>query len=114
MTYLNHTVFKSFDEVIFFKSIRPGRGIGDAKVTDIRALQYTPNGEIYFKLRFTDDWKILPQRKSPAVIALPFNSLRNQYSTKRKITKRKFEDLQYLKNFLPEDYRHYYETLLHD
>lgn len=95
VTYLNHTFFKSFDEVNFLKSIRPGpgRGKGDAKVTDIRALQYTANGDVFFKLRFTDEWKILPQRKSPAVIALPFDSLRNHLQTKRKIIKRKFEDL---------------------
>lgn len=91
VTYLNHTFFKRFDEVNFFKSIRPGRWKGDAKVTDIRALQYTPNGDVFFKLRFTDEWKILSQTKSPAVIALPFNSLRNQFLTKRKITRRKFE-----------------------
>lgn len=36
--YLNHAFFKSFDEVPFFRSIRPGRGKGDAKITDIRAL----------------------------------------------------------------------------
>ena len=55
VTYLHHTFFKSFDEVNFFKSIRPGRGKGDAEVTDIRALRYTPNGDVFFKLRFTDE-----------------------------------------------------------
>ena len=50
----------------------------------------------------------------PVVIASPFNSLRNQFLTKRKMTKKKFEDLQYLKNTLAEDYRHYYDSLLHD
>ena len=64
VTYLNHTFFKSFDEVNFFKSNRPGRDKGDAKVSDIKALQYTPNGDVILKLIFTDEWKILSQRKS--------------------------------------------------
>lgn len=114
VTYLNHSFFKSFNDVGFFKSIRPGRGKGDPKVTDMKALRYTPDGNIFFKLRFTEDWTVLPQRKSPAVTALPFDSLRNQHLTRRKITKRKFDDLQYLKDTLPADYRNYYENLPHE
>lgn len=104
VTYLNYGFFFNFDDVQFFKSIRPGRGKGEPKVTDIKALRYTPDVDVFFKLRFTEEWTVLPQRKSPAVTALPFDSLRNQHLTRRKITKRKFDDLQYLKCTLPEDY----------
>ncbi|GBP84658.1 hypothetical protein EVAR_58881_1 [Eumeta japonica] len=97
VTYLNYSFFQSFDKVGFFKSIRPGRGKRDPKVTDIRALRYTPSG-VLFKLRFIEEWTVLPQRKSPVVAALPFDSLRNQHPTRKKITKRKFDDLQYLRH----------------
>ncbi|CAG5000307.1 unnamed protein product [Parnassius apollo] len=114
VTYLSHKFFKNFNDVQFFKSIRPGRGIGDAKETDIRALRYIPSGEIYFKLRFPYEWQTIPQRKSSNVVPLPFTQLRNLHATRRKITARKFEDLQYLKRSLPEDYRSYYDNLPHD
>ena len=39
--------------------------------------------------------------KKITVIGSPFDSLRNQFLTKRKMTKKKFEDLQYLKSTLP-------------
>ncbi|GBP86446.1 hypothetical protein EVAR_67486_1 [Eumeta japonica] len=95
VTYLNYSFSKSFDKVGFLKSIRPGRGKGDPKVTDIKALRYIPNGDVFFELKLTEEWTILPQRKSPVVAALPFDSLRNQHLTGRKVTKRKFDDLQY-------------------
>ncbi|KAF9413706.1 hypothetical protein HW555_008152 [Spodoptera exigua] len=92
----------------------PSKVSSDPKVTDIKALRYTPDGDVFFKLRFTEEWAVLPQRKSSAITALPFDSLRNQHLTKRKITKRKFYNLQYLKSTLPEDYRSYYDNLLHE
>lgn len=92
VTYLSHEFFKKFNDVLMFKSTRPGRGRRDAKVTDIRALRYTPSGDIYFKLRFPDEWQTLPQRKSP-VVPLLFNKLPNLHENRRKITARKFEDL---------------------
>lgn len=101
---------KRFDEVQLSKSIRPGRDKCDGKFTGIRALRYTPNSDIFFNLRSSPEWQILAQRKSPYIISLPFDTLRNLHWTKRKITKRKFEDLLYLKNTLPKDYRQYYEN----
>ncbi|KAF9810155.1 hypothetical protein SFRURICE_012188, partial [Spodoptera frugiperda] len=47
-------------------------------VTDIRALQYKPSGEIFYKLRFGDEWKLLNQRKTP-VEAVPVDNLKNRY-----------------------------------
>lgn len=38
VTYLDFSFFKNFNTVQFYKSIRPGRGKGDSKVTDIRIL----------------------------------------------------------------------------
>lgn len=77
-----------------FSSICPGRDKVDPKVTDIKALRYTPIDDVFFKLRFTEE--LLTQRKSPGVTAFPFDALRNQQLAMRKITERKFDDLQYL------------------
>lgn len=113
VTYLDYSFFKNFKNVQFFKSIRPGNGKGDPKVTDIRGIKYTPNSEIYFKLTFSDDWKILPQRINTKISALEFSNLQQLYLEKRKITAKKYEDLQYLKSTLPKDHHQFYDNLPH-
>jgi hypothetical protein len=65
--YLTHDFFLNFDPIQRYKTIRPGRGKGDLKVTDIRALRYTPEGEIYYKASFVDEWKRIPQRKNTKI-----------------------------------------------
>lgn len=114
VTYLDYSFFKTFKNVRFCKNIRPGRGKGDAKVTDIRALRYTPSGDIYFKLRFTDPWTSLPQRIDKKVNALNWSDLQQLYRARRKITAKKFEDLQILKNKLSNDYHSFYDELPHE
>ncbi|KAG8330830.1 hypothetical protein J6590_054120 [Homalodisca vitripennis] len=42
------------------KSIRPGVGVGQPKVTDIRCLLFTEDGKISYKLNYEDDYKLLP------------------------------------------------------
>ncbi|CAG5054524.1 unnamed protein product [Parnassius apollo] len=46
VSYLSHDFFKSFGSLQYYKSIRPGKATGDAKVTDIRALQYKKREDI--------------------------------------------------------------------
>lgn len=58
VTYLDHTYFKKFDKIQFYKSIRPGRSKGDLKVTDIRALRYESNGSILIKLALRMNGKV--------------------------------------------------------
>lgn len=112
--YINFDFFKKFEKVEFCKSIRPGRNKGDAKVTDIRALQYTPRGEIFYKLRFGNTWEILPQRISKNIAPCLWNDLSSLHQSRRQISARKFDDLQYLKQTLPSDYRCYYDNLPHE
>lgn len=114
VVYIDHTFFKSFKKVSFFKTIRPGRDTGDSKVTDIRALKYTPDGEIFYKLRFPNAWNILPQRKNVHVVPVKWSNLDQLYNEKRPISKRKYEDLQALKATLPRDYHQFYDELRHD
>ncbi|KAJ8884549.1 hypothetical protein PR048_016406 [Dryococelus australis] len=45
--YVNHEYFKQFDQHHL-----PGRKAGEPAVTDLRALRYCPNGNIFYKLRF--------------------------------------------------------------
>lgn len=112
VTYLTHDFFKKFNNIEFCKSIRPGRIKGDAKVTDIRALKYTPNREIFFKLRFTTLWKILPQRIDQKIVALKWCNLEQLYQNRIPIKRKKYEDLQYLKLTLPKDHHQFYDDLL--
>lgn len=114
VTYLTHDFFKKYADVQFYKSIRPGRGKGDARVTDIRALRYTQHGELFFKLRFCDSWQKISQRRDSNVVALQWNQLKQLHQKRRNITARKFEDLQHLKTCLPKDYHKYYDDLPHD
>lgn len=83
------------------------------QVTDLRALQYRPNGDVMYKLRFGEEWKILNQRKTP-VVPVKVDDLKNLYDQRRKITKKKFSDLQQLKSSMPRDYHAYYDALPHE
>lgn len=109
--YLKHSFFKNANSIQFYNSIRPGRTTGDSKVTDIRALQYNPNGKIYFKLRFIDQWTELPTRKNTTVSTVALNDLPQLYKDRLKIKKRKFDDLQALKQSLDSDYHAYYANI---
>ncbi|XP_060810002.1 uncharacterized protein LOC132904096 [Amyelois transitella] len=112
--YLDHTYFKKFDKIQFYKSIRPGRSKGDPKVTDIRALRYESNGSILYKTWYNDDWQPLPQRRSLRLVPCETNDLTKLHQNRRKITLRKFQDLQEIKKTLPSDYHKYYDDLPHD
>lgn len=111
--YLSFDYFKNFSAINAFRSIRPGYKVGDPKVTDIKILKYTPDGTIYFKLKYDDDepFSKLNQRqtvprdyKSPEV-------LRPLYSKPLKINKTKYEHLQQLKQYLPKDVHSFYDNL---
>ncbi|CAG4981288.1 unnamed protein product [Parnassius apollo] len=113
VSYLSHDFFKSFGSLQYYKSIRPGKATGDAKVTDIRALQYK-KGNIYFKLRFTDEWQLLPQRCDRNITPTAIESLPDLHENRLKIKNRKFKDLQELKYTIPVDYRDFYDNIPHE
>lgn len=112
--YLDHTYLKKFDKIQFYKNIRPGRSKGDPKVTDIRALRYESNGSILYKTSYQDEWQPLPQRKSARCHPCESIDLTQLHQNRRKITLRKFEDLQEIKKILPSDYHKYYDDLAHE
>ncbi|CAH1108112.1 unnamed protein product [Psylliodes chrysocephalus] len=92
--YLDHTFFKSFKNVKMVKSIRPGGKPGAAKVNDIRGLKYTPEGEIFDKLRLSEEWTILPQRRRQELSTKTWAELDSLHQNKIEISARKYSDLQ--------------------
>ncbi|CAG9840734.1 unnamed protein product [Diabrotica balteata] len=109
--YLEHTFFKKFEEIQFFKSIRPGSSKGDPKVTDIRALSYESNGSILYKTFYKDKWQPLPQTISSQLHTCKTSHLTQLHRNRREISLRKFEDLQEIKKTFPSDYHKYYDDL---
>jgi hypothetical protein len=111
--YLTHQFFKKTDNVKFYNSIRPGRTVGDATVTDIKAIKYTENGEIFYKLRHTGNWDRLNQRFKE-LPACHFNDLPPLYTERKKIKAEKFKHLQCLKESLLQDYHSFYNNIPHE
>ncbi|KAF6201081.1 hypothetical protein GE061_005528 [Apolygus lucorum] len=87
----------------------------DPQVIDIRSLLYDPAGKIMFKLIHGDgeEWKPLPRRPKQRSIH-SMEAFPKLLREKIKLKKDKYDDLQDLKKFLPEDCRQYYSYLPHE
>lgn len=46
--------------------LEPGRSTGEPNVVNLKALKYSPDGVIFYKLQFDDDYQELPQRDENA------------------------------------------------
>jgi hypothetical protein len=108
----DYTFFINYGDKNNFKyeSIRPGTTVKDPVVTDLREIQYLPSGEIYFKIDFDDEYKLLPRRAKN--INLRECQFGNLFSMTRKITKKKFEDLQQIKLVIAKDCWPFYDALM--
>ncbi|CAH2001882.1 unnamed protein product [Acanthoscelides obtectus] len=100
--------------VMWHEAIR-GRSATDVasayyNVTDIRGLKYTAAGDIYYKLRLSDDWELLSQSKSKVDI-ITWTVLDHLYKDKIPISARKYSDLQEINCTIPADYHHFYNNL---
>ena len=51
---LKHDEFLSLNDS-YFLSIRPGKKAGDPTVHDLRALQFSSDGKVHFKLSFSEN-----------------------------------------------------------
>lgn len=120
VTELDHTFFKNFDILKTLSSIRPGKKAGDPVVNDIRCLRHSPDGiSIKYKLSFSDrDYTAFPQRtrrstteRSTEVL---YQDLPQLYSSKQKISREKFNDLQKMKPQIPRDLHSFYDNILHE
>lgn len=106
---LSYDFFHDFSKSLMYDSIRPGRVANDPVVTDIRVLLYEPEGIIRYKLKYDDDYSLLPRRPKPRS-ALPKPKL---YQSRLPISQIKWTHLQELKHVIPSDCHGFYDSLPH-
>jgi hypothetical protein len=108
--YVDYDFFRDFSKLKYFTSIRPGNTVGEPVVTDIRILKYTVNGDILYKLHYSDkDFKEIrkPRNSNPT-----FNeSLPMSYTKALPLRKSKYNHLQQIKSVIPKDYHSFYDQL---
>lgn len=108
-----HDQFLDFDDktTFVYSSIRPGKRTHEPTVSNLRAIKYTPEGKIFYKLNFDDNYMELDQRAKECN--------KNNFTTRRlfkerlKIKFSKWQHLQQLKPFLPQDTHIFYDSLPH-
>ncbi|KAF6209065.1 hypothetical protein GE061_014808 [Apolygus lucorum] len=101
-----------YSKNVAYTSIRPGKVAGDPTVVDLRALKYTPEGKIYFKLNFDEDYQEMP-RRSKRTSFNPVEEFPPLFATRPKIPEDKFMNLQSLKPLLPSDTYAFYDSIPH-
>nr|CAH7754512.1 unnamed protein product [Callosobruchus chinensis] len=114
--YLEHGFFKNFSKLTFVKSLRPGKKVGDPQVTDIRALRYSPDGSIAYKLRHSEEYQELSfnPKNTRQQLFCPFGELPTLYNAPLPVKEEKYSHLQFLKSSLLADYHLFYDTLPHN
>lgn len=105
---VTYTDFQDYSNVKYYKSIRPGTEIGADTVNMLKAIKYSPEGPIQYKLRFSEPWRDIPaehkyQRATRRIC--------RKYDAPLPITKSKYKDLQRLKKFIPDCHHPYYDSL---
>ncbi|CAH1118118.1 unnamed protein product [Phaedon cochleariae] len=93
--HLLHTDLRDFSKLKYFTTIRLGFKVGDATVNNLCALKYTPDGMLFFKINFDDDWTQLIKRHSAAVMGT--EDIPCLYRDSLPIKKSKYDHLQDLK-----------------
>lgn len=107
---LDHTDFKKYSPQPYFSSIRPGNKVGDPQVTDIRCLNYEPEGSIKFKLSHSEEYQLLPRIINQTNASDCFQRLNH---SKLPITNVKYNHLQELKCVIPRNLNPFYDSLPH-
>lgn len=109
---VDYSFFKNYADysTFIYKTIRPGRKAGDPVVTDLRAIQYNPDGGILIKLDFDEEWVVLPQRQNKINSPVEYSQLHNSMLP---ISTTKYNHLQQLKDVLPKDCHPFYDALPH-
>lgn len=106
--YVKHDFFKSYNDLTYYSTMRPGHKVGDPVVTDIRQLRYTDRS-LEYKLDYCEsDFLPLPQRCGENT-----GLVRRKYAETPRIKKSKYDDLQALKAVLPQDCHAFYDGLPH-
>ena len=112
---LDYSFFKNYESMDSnFRSIRPGTQAGQSIVTDIRALEYKPTGEVGYKLRHTEEYRELPQKRACRQSTSDTTCTSTQlYQAPLKLKKDKFSHLQQMKVLMPQEYHPFYDSLAH-
>jgi len=100
-TLSEHTFFKNYGQLQYYRTIRPGSDSSSPLVTDIIVLCYKPDG-IQYKLSFDDDWLPLPVRCPSRKASVESDPAETPplYASCLSIRTEKFIHLQQLKNAL--------------
>jgi len=109
--YLDYSFFLDFSNICSLKSIRPGRASGDPHVTHLRALRYSPDGDISYQLSLDTAWASLPKKRGETTEQQ--NDPTPLHTQRRKLAAAKYQHLQELKSVIPADYHLFYDTLPH-
>ena len=109
--YIDHTFFKRYSDLNYYNSIRPGTKVGDPVVYDLRAIHYTPDGRVQYRLSHTDELVDLPRRLRNA--ELNTHQPEQLHDGPIRIKKSKYDHLQALKGVMPVDYHPFYDSLHH-
>jgi hypothetical protein len=92
-------------------SIRPGRRAGDPTVNDLRALRYSPDGTVEFKILVDDEFKALPQ---PIKIPTTFPEPQKMFAGRIPLKPDKRKHMEELAVFIPiekrDEFKHYYQN----
>ncbi|KAF4528180.1 hypothetical protein B566_EDAN016579 [Ephemera danica] len=105
---VSHTKFENFENCKYYSSIRPGQGPGSPTVNQLRALMYTPEGQIFYKLVITEEWTPMPHK-----LLQPSPNISAKYTEQIPISAAKYRDLQKLKSFVPAEHHSFYEQIPH-
>jgi len=109
--YLSFDFFKNFTPLKTISTIRPGRKVGEPTVTDLRAIKYSPNENVYYKTCHSQDYVLFNNRRINRDDTFTFNNLPKLYSKPLPIKKDKWDHLQKLKDSIPCDFHSFYDNL---
>lgn len=118
--YIDYTFFRLFNT--FVTSIRPPKPT-DArsehpKFVNISALKYCLSGDMFYKLKFSEDFKPFlmvgtRSRSSMSLVFTSFSDLPRVYNAQLKIPKTKYDHLQGVLPSIPRNYHSFYTDLPH-
>lgn len=113
--YLTHNFFRKFDNLNYFKSIRPGKLSGTPVVNDIKALKYTSIGVSFILNHLDEPWQLLLVRINlDKIKPISVGTLPQLHKNRLKIKAEKYRHLQQLKLSMEADYHNFYDNLPHD
>ena len=110
---LPYSFFKNYEHKQDITTIRPGTQPSDPTVNDLKAIRYSPDGAIHYKLH-GEDQEFQPLQLGRKVDA-PATDITYPplYTSPRPIAFSKFQHLQELKPSIPAFFHRYYDDLPH-